>query len=667
MVANLQEFEKQIVAILSAGGVPSVESIGGPDALIQAAPHLAVSPFLTEVVQAIAISGDEDRKSELTNLAIDALTACRNGIVLRDCINVLDQLVEPTSKFANALFECYRLRVLDSTLEPIGRAAALDGGFRFVVASPNRRYSFMDTLIQVDHASTAEFSRWFAKIVGLMNSYWPDGALKVALENAASIAESADEASFELGMLFLAVGLSSVLPQEAKEAFCRARELFLKSEKAPGERPDALMYAMCLQILVDFYDQHLDGRSGQIAVQLETLLGELVLYHRSDSDPPWMRARSAELVLWRELGWKLKKLDDSFLEAAWFEPAAIIESYLIPIYRASRAILLRDEGGGIESLVQPAMVGRISENPSFSHVVREWLRQNADSVDAGAVSDLVAQMDGDNGLHRKRVILSGRIREEVVTAFLEQSQLRADDQRRLATLFQSTLGTWYRNLTAVQTEVLTKCIASVEDHPDYHDVPDVQVLFDSILLWTVTFVSTRLELMSSDEPALTYLFRTKGKNRARESELQRDFMQYLGSCVPGTRIEVTNVGGGRADVFVQLGAEKLVVEVKRESVDCSFDALSKAYSEQTFDYQNVSARLGFMLVLDQSDRGGASTHLSALFRTVQLKRLGEIEPRSILIVKIPGERLRPSELSKKGKTDLAAQRKSQQNTRNRKS
>lgn len=379
-----------------------------------------------------------------------------------------------------------------------------------------------------------------------------------------------------------------------------------------------------------------------------------------------MRARTAELVLWRELGRKLKKLDDSFLEAAWFEPAAIIENYLIPIYRASRAILLRDERGGIESLVQPKLIGCISENPSISHVVREWLRQNVDSANAKAVSELVAQVVGEDAAHRKRVILSGRMREEMVTTFLAQTQLPADDQRRLATIFQSTLETWHRNLTAVQTEVLTKCITSVEDHPDYRDVPDVKVLFDSILLWTVNFVSTRLELMSGNEPALKYLFQTKDKKKAKESELQRDFVQYLGSCVPGTRIEVTNVGGGRADVFVQLGAEKLVVEVKRESVDCSFDALNRAYSGQTFDYQNVSARLGFMLVLDQSDRSGASSHLSALFRTVQLKRLGETEPRSILIVKIPGERLRPSEQSKKGKADLAARRKSQQSASKRK-
>ncbi len=667
MVASLQDFEKRIVADLEAGKTPTVESIGGVDALLQAASHLAMSPVLTEVAQAVANSDNDDRKDELEALLVDALTACMNGIVLRDCVNVLDQLLEPTSELADALFDCYRTQVLDYQLEPIGRAASLDGAFRFVVADPKRRYRFMDTLVRTDFTSNSEFARWFAKIVGMMHSHWPDDALREILDKAASIPESSDEASFELGMSFLATGLSSVSPDDAKEAFDRARQQFFESEKASGERPDAVMYAICLQTLVDFYEIQLDGRSDSIAIRLEQRLAELAMYHRSESDPPWMRARTAELALWREMTQKLKKIDESFSEAGWLDPTAVVENYLIPIYRASRTILLRDEQGGIESLVVPRLVGCVCENASFSHVIREWLQLNQNCDDAATVSELLVQVDEAVAADKRRVVISGRIRDEIVTDFLTQLGLPRDDKQRLASLFRSTLSTWYRNLTAIQIEVLTKCVASIEDHPDYRDIPDVQELFDSILLWTVNFVSSRLELTSGDEPKLKYLFQTADKTKAKESELQRDFAQYLGSCVPGTKIEVTNVGGGRADVFVQLGAEKLVVEVKRESVDCSFDGLNAAYSNQTYDYQNVSARIGFMLVLDQTDRGGASSHISSLFQTVQMTRFGESEPRSILIVKIPGERLRPSEQSKKGKAGLAANQKNERSLGKRKS
>jgi hypothetical protein len=40
-------------------------------------------------------------------------------------------------------------------------------------------------------------------------------------------------------------------------------------------------------------------------------------------------------------------------------------------------------------------------------------------------------------------------------------------------------------------------------------------------------------------------------------------------------LEPTNIGGGRADIKLRSGNERLVVEVKRELTDCSFDALSR--------------------------------------------------------------------------------------------
>jgi hypothetical protein len=106
-----------------------------------------------------------------------------------------------------------------------------------------------------------------------------------------------------------------------------------------------------------------------------------------------------------------------------------------------------------------------------------------------------------------------------------------------------------------------------------------------------------------------------------------------------------DIGGGRADVRFKHGQEQLIVEVKRESSDCSFEGLKASYSAQAAQYQNTGIRLGFLLVLDQCElRKSGTPHISTLVKAERITRKGETEPRWIVIVKVPGRRLVPSAL-----------------------
>ena len=92
----------------------------------------------------------------------------------------------------------------------------------------------------------------------------------------------------------------------------------------------------------------------------------------------------------------------------------------------------------------------------------------------------------------------------------------------------------------------------------------------------------------------------------KEDALQDDFFRWLTTNAAGSDLEPTNLGGGRADVRLRSSSERAVIEVKRELQDSSFDALAASYQAQTTDYQNVSVRLGFLLVLgpnEQHQRG----------------------------------------------------------------
>ncbi|MBK9427362.1 MAG: hypothetical protein IPN63_08240 [Gammaproteobacteria bacterium] len=121
----------------------------------------------------------------------------------------------------------------------------------------------------------------------------------------------------------------------------------------------------------------------------------------------------------------------------------------------------------------------------------------------------------------------------------------------------------------------------------------------------------------------------------------------MATFVQGSDLEPTNIASGRADIRLKSGPERLVVEVKREERDCSFDALFNSYAAQTADYQNVSIRLGVLLVLDLATPNREGTpHLTSLFEVRSVRRLGEDQSRFILIVKVPGRPQRPSDLKK---------------------
>jgi hypothetical protein len=55
---------------------------------------------------------------------------------------------------------------------------------------------------------------------------------------------------------------------------------------------------------------------------------------------------------------------------------------------------------------------------------------------------------------------------------------------------------------------------------------------------------------------------------------------------------------GERTLGIPLFCLGIVIEVKREMSDSSFDTITDSYAAQCTDYQNVSIRLGYLLVLD---------------------------------------------------------------------
>jgi hypothetical protein len=178
-----------------------------------------------------------------------------------------------------------------------------------------------------------------------------------------------------------------------------------------------------------------------------------------------------------------------------------------------------------------------------------------------------------------------------------------------------------------------------------------RAIFHVVLVYTVRFLISRLENVRYGANSPSYLMERSDGSLPREVELQNDYHGFMMSNISGVDIEVSNVGGGRADLVFSLGGERIVVEVKRDDKCCSFENLIQSYALQATEYQNVGIRVGFLLVLDLSKtRKGGTPHISELISPFPVPREGESHPRWLVVVKVPGRRVRPSDLTREARS-----------------
>jgi len=645
----MHNLEKKLVDFLEAGTNPSLAMIGGIDVLNKVIPEIGVSPLLPEFVR-IVLNSDESIESEDGwRFICGTLSICKNGIAMRECVDLLDQFISLDSEADNQILESYLNIAIDKTNESLARAATLDGALRIAIALPEKRFDLIRVLIRIDVRDSPDFLRWAAKIIGVAHSHWHVDELVNKLHELRDVADAKDEVYFELGMSCLSKALTSIESNAVAAELQDARFWFNKSLASPLGRPDSTLFLLCTEVLTEFSVGELNGLVESLANQIDNSVRDLIISHRSNFDPPWLRTRTLEVLLWKQLSQALRQLENELLEPSWYEPAVVIEQFLLPIYSASRTILKLNQLGGIESLVRPRIEGSLAAMAGQAHLMRKWFRQNQFDELAEDAKQLIEQADKLVSKHADDQILFGKRSNGLIESLITNSNLTANHKSLVINAIYDAFEVHLTNLTNAETMVIETCLLAVASQSDYHQSKNSKQLFNAILLWTITFLHARLEMTVRDEPAIAYLFKRADGNLAKEDDLQSDYKKFMESNIAGTKIEVMNVGGGRADVYFQFSAERIVVEVKRDSKDCSFDALEKAYSSQAMDYQNISARLGFLLVLDQTDRDGAAMHISELVKSVVLIRKGETQPRFLVIVKVPGERLRPSEQTKLAK------------------
>lgn len=645
----MHPLEAEMAACLEAGEELDPVRFGGIDALTAAAEALAGSPLMPEFMRmSLPLVADGGASRAAGEFVCKLLEGAASDIAWMEAVDVLDEASPLPAATEDRLFARFLAAAADRGLPPLARAAGLDGAIRWADRDRRRQLRLSAALLDVSADDDPDFLARAAKAMGVAYSHWREPALLEALAGLRDAEGAADEAVFELGMARLADGLDADDRKAAGDAFAEARSWFGRVGDIRGERPDARLYARCLEALVSFSDgSSLAGLAAEVSRESFAFLA----WPGSEARPPWLGARRAQAASWASLALRLKGLTEHLDAASWWEPAAVIEEHLLSAYCAGRAILRRSRDGGIEAVVRPRIEGSLARERYQAHLLKEWLSRNADGewrAEAEALAGRVEALVSEGHAGHPPEAAAGR---PTVAALIDAAALPQSVKAAIADAFRVQAD----NMTAAETEVLDACIEAASAFRDYRDSAAGRTLFNAVLVWTVRFLAGRLELTKGDVPAVEYLFERPNGSLPHESALQQDYFNVMHSNLPGTEIEVSNVGGGRADLRFSYRPERLVAEIKREPDDASFGALMRRYAAQTTDYQNVSVRLGFLLVLDLTElRSQGTPHLRDLVRPCRVNRGGESEERLVVVVKVPGRRLRPSDLTKVATADQAA-------------
>jgi hypothetical protein len=652
---ELHPIERVVVSHLQSGQAIMIETLGGIEAVVASADALGASRFQPEILRSLVDywkTTTPTQDGHLQTAFVRLLGGSPNDFTLMETIDLLDTCRPLPGKGDEICFSSFFAKAQDVSLPALTRGIAAEGSFRWAVSNRRWQLRLLDFLLGVSVTEAPEFVRRIAKLSGIAHSHWHESELLGKLSEFTESSEAATDASFELGMASLMDGIDADGPGVALSSFESAKGWFEKSLSYSEVNPEAQLFLDCLNLLTA-YQSVVDRQIFTDTVsRISTSAFELSAWFDTLDSPSWLGARRLETVYWNQLALAMEGLLGHLDEASWWEPAAVIEQHVLAVYSANRVILRRRTDGTINSLLRPRITASLARYRGQAHQLKTWLHKNLIHEWAAEAQHLLAEVErtaSETDLSINPSVAA--VEQPSIAALIDKRHLPESTKNALLQVVSNAISVHVDNLTGAEIDIIEDAIQNAGHHPDYQTNPHAQRLFDTVLLWVIRFLFNRLEVTKADDPTVEYLFQRADGSNVTEDALQTDFFRLLTTNAAGSDLEPTNLGGGRADVRLKSSSERVVIEVKRELGDSSFDTLAALYQAQTTDYQNVSVRLGFLLVLDLTNNTNEGTpHIRSLVQTRLVQRTREDHPRLLVIVKVPGNRKRPSDLTKAAKT-----------------
>lgn len=633
--------ETKLCSLLELGKEPSLVKIGGVESILLYSKKLSSSKLTPELVRIIIVEFEGLPQQDQARLG-DFLVQCIENLSDEFCAQEIVDLIdcfEAPPKIEDRFYKSFLKVAQDSTKPAMTRAFALDGSLRLACKKPARKHALFAILLEIDVSDSPLFIKNSAKILGVANSLWSSEEALSVLQGFMVVDEAKSESAYELGMAYLHKGFEAQDRASATNCFSTALFWFRESIKHDEQRLDAELYELSLSILIQYAHGNLEMNI--LADKADCIQKAVFIYEAwvdSETSRSWLGARRTELANWTILARSLEGLVKYLAQPSWFEPRVVIENHLLKAYTASRSYLYRTVSGGIETIIKPYIEASLIQQEGQLYHLYQWLEQIDHPEWQKVATDLLAKVEDELEIYRENPTKAASYDHRGV-ALLKNNNAPTP----LIEAFEQVVALNRETVSPAFENIFNVCDIALKSNSDYRK-KQIRSAFIPVLTLTLKFLESRMDQTQGHHRAVKYLFQTNPL--PKEDALQSDYFDFMYGLLMGTTVEVSNIGGGRADVQFQYRGIRIIAELKKEEDNCSFDNLEQCYSTQGVEYQNTNVRLGILLVLDLTKKDGGVSHIESQVKVVDVLRPGEDCPRSLVIVKVPGRRKTPSALSR---------------------
>lgn len=588
------------------------------------------------------------------DVALRALTRLvdrtRDPIALADMVEMLGTDQHFGDAAARAIWGACTKRAEDSKSHYGVRSQALHAALLLSQQRPAMLRRFQGIILDVGSDDDPLFLRHVAKVVGAVLAHDTDDEFRHKLKILLSVPEAEDEAAMELGFDALRSGLEAETPESAASSFESAFTWFSRALATSEARSDARIFSKCCELLLTVHARGFDGSLATHVEDLGDAAAEYAAYlasaQRDTSNPSWLGSSTIEQTHWTLLGFRLGVLDASFNKKLWLNVGAVLEKELLAIYRCSRSIFLRAKDGAIEQILRPKISSALVTHRRHLEEIEQWIEENEGSEnlpDAVAMRAAVSTAYEGNILHFSD---SAALYDREIAALLDTGRVPAASRDEVYERIEKL--SWMIDLeeNPIFDRIEAKIRANLRERNEYYRTDrKAQVLFNAVLHYSLSFMQLRHNMTRKNDAAAAYLFVRKPEKLPVEDDLHSDYHRYLTSTPLGgsTKIEISDVAAGRADVHFEHKKLVTVTEVKMSDGNLTHAELLKKFGGQAAAYLTTSVPFGFLLVLDRYDRNGTQPHFN---EQVSLERKlieGQTTEYDIVTMRVQAQRTTPAE------------------------
>ncbi|ALX03445.1 hypothetical protein [Aeromicrobium erythreum] len=679
-------FADEVRALLAAvAGVEPpddvIETLGGWDRVAAHVSELVADPVLVPVVRLVCRYAYA-APAEAIIAAVDAVFSESSATGFSECLAVLVETPEVVAVEGSRIHDL-ALDIVESTRRdhphdpgPALRAAeALEAATRLALGDYAREHALLAQLSKFDAPVDARLGAAVIRCASAAVDSWPHAQHldeNVRLVGGIDGAHAGDtgpmqsDAAWALTTIAWVGALRADTPEDMRDQLAAA-QTFAEVAAEAYERDDAAALVPVLTAVQAL----LAGDGPSVAALSSPALSDTAVdaavraaaefAMTSAGLGHWASdAKVASLQAWALLLADLRAAGDSFDRDSFYDPATVVGD-LLDLYTLSRSVQvvrrLSDRNAVLE-LVQPVVETGFASKAAFvAHLadhVADLDRRVADGEDAElqALRDVAetvltaaravvehteppGKVSGGGGPVQlppplDRIFANSAHAAEVAVLSPEALELLAESVDRIPAT---------RRTSMVETAVQTRIVNDLGESPDF--TGPVAAAVDTMLLLLIRFVGDRSNAQPGRKP---YLFDPE----AKESDLQEDLYDFLvGSDQIGStaELEVQNLGHGRVDIRIPFNGFALVLELKLDGTRARMSDRT-AYIKQAATYQATDVRIGFVVALRTAafDPTGPTPHLSTLFEHTTFEVEGEDTPRHIVLVQVPGNQTRPSDM-----------------------